>query len=409
MVWTPTEPIRLFEAAHKAMGALGRTLIVVDDLQWIDDMSVALLHYLLRAAHMSRQPVALVIASRRSPVATTLAGSLRSVLGASRVRTIELGPLDREAGVRLAREVAPQLDETRAGALWEAASGSPFWLELLATSNDAEADLGRVIADRLGSITTDDAAVLSVLVVAARPVTVDDLAGIQGWPPARVERTAPGLERQGLVQRSFATLTVAHDLIRDAVASILTVEQTRHLHDRIATWLERTGADDVHVLLQALEHRHRAGKPVAVLAARLAAAPGRRVLGTAGFERLAAIADAAVATDPGFDELHSALATLASELGQHDEALRRWSARGIVDADPVEAGAGRAEGLRGRLGTRPPQRARDTWNRRVARPWTIRYSRLKSSPRTRRSASSSSTVLTSLDAAADEAVAAAGH
>ena len=336
-VWTTTEPIRLFEAAHKAMGALGRTLIVVDDLQWIDDMSVALLHYLLRAAHMSRQPVALVIASRRSPVATKLAGSLRSVLGASRVRTIELGPLDREAGVRLAREVAPQLDETRAGALWETASGSPFWLELLATSNDAKADLGGVVADRLDSITTDDAAVLSVLVVAARPVTVDDLAGIQGWPPARVERTAPALERQGLVQRSFATLTVAHDLIRDAVASILTVEQTRHLHDRIATWLERTGADDVHVLLQALEHRHRSGKPVADLAVRLAAAPGRRVLGTAGFERLAAIADAAVATDPGFGELHSALATLASELGQHDEALRRWSARGIVDADPVEA------------------------------------------------------------------------
>ena len=105
----------------------------------------------------------------------------------------------------------------------------------------------------------------------------------------------------------------------------------------MGTWLERSGADDVQVLLQALEHRHRAGQPVAVLAGRLAASPRRRVLGTAGFERLAAIADAAVATDPGFDDLHSALATLASELGQHDEALRRWSARGIVDADPVEA------------------------------------------------------------------------
>jgi DNA-binding NarL/FixJ family response regulator len=332
-----TEPIRLFEAAHKAMGTLGPMLIVVDDLHWVDDMSVALLHYLLRAANMSRQPVALVIASRRAPVAATFADSLRSVLGATRVETIELGPLDREAGVRLAREVAPQLDETRASALWEAASGSPFWLELLATSDDADADLVRVVSDRLCLIAADEAAVLAVLVVAARPMTLDDLAGIQGWPRSRIERTSPALERHGLVQLALATVTVAHDLIRDAVASTLTAAQTRGLHDRISSWLERTGNDDVQVLLQALEHRHRAGKPVAVLAARLAASPGRLVLGSAGFERLVAIGDAADTIDPAYGELHAALAAMASALGRHDDALRRWAERGIVAADPVEA------------------------------------------------------------------------
>ena len=348
---------------------------------------------------MRRQPVALVIASRRSPVATTLVGSLRSVLGAPRVRTIELGPLDREAGVRLAREVAPQLDSTRAGELWEAASGSPFWLELLATSNDADADLVRVIADRLGSITADDAAVLAVLVVAARPMTVDDLADIQAWPPARVERTAPALERHGLVQRVFATLTVAHDLIRDAVARTLTVEHTRHLHDRISTWLERSGPDDVHVLLQALEHRHRAGKPVAVLAARLAAAPGRCVLGTAGFERLATIADAAVATDPGFGELHSALATLASELGQHDEALRRWSELGIVAADPVEAGGAELRASEAALALGRRGDARDHLAQARSRGPERSGSRHRDPrPGPRHSVSSSSTFLTSPDA-----------
>ena len=45
------------------------------------------------------------------------AGSLRSVLGADHFHTIELGPLDREAGVRLAREIAPQLNDARAGEL----------------------------------------------------------------------------------------------------------------------------------------------------------------------------------------------------------------------------------------------------------------------------------------------------
>jgi DNA-binding NarL/FixJ family response regulator len=332
-----TEPIRLFEAAHKATGALGRMLIVVDDLQWVDDMSVALLHYLLRAANISRQPVALIVASRRSPVATTLTASLRSVLGANRVETIEVGPLDRDSGVRLAREVAPQIDETRAATLWEAASGSPFWLELLATSDDVEADLVRVVSDRLCLLNGDEAAVLAVLVVAARPITVDELAAIQEWPPTRVERTAPVLERHGLARRAITTLGVAHDLIRDAVVSTMTTEQTRALHERISTWLERSGPDDVRVLLQALEHRHRAGQPIAGLVARLALSPGRRVLGTAGLDRLVVIADAAATTDPGFSDLHAALASMASDLGQNDEAHRRWSAQAIIADDPVDA------------------------------------------------------------------------
>ncbi len=32
----PAEPIRLFEAAHRAFAALGPVLIAVDDLQWVD-------------------------------------------------------------------------------------------------------------------------------------------------------------------------------------------------------------------------------------------------------------------------------------------------------------------------------------------------------------------------------------
>ena len=54
----PAEPIRLFEAAHRAltMRSAG-SLIVVDDLQWVDDASIALLHYLLRAAHEWDSPL----------------------------------------------------------------------------------------------------------------------------------------------------------------------------------------------------------------------------------------------------------------------------------------------------------------------------------------------------------------
>jgi predicted ATPase len=47
---SPLEPVRVFESAHRALGAIGPALVLVDDLQWLDDLSLALCHYLVRAA-----------------------------------------------------------------------------------------------------------------------------------------------------------------------------------------------------------------------------------------------------------------------------------------------------------------------------------------------------------------------
>jgi predicted ATPase len=58
------EPVRLFESAHRAFRTLKRPLLVVDDLQWMDELSYALCHYLIRAARDSRQGVAVFAATR---------------------------------------------------------------------------------------------------------------------------------------------------------------------------------------------------------------------------------------------------------------------------------------------------------------------------------------------------------
>jgi len=46
----PLEPLRIFETAHRALRQVGRPLLLVDDLQWVDELSLALCHYLVRAA-----------------------------------------------------------------------------------------------------------------------------------------------------------------------------------------------------------------------------------------------------------------------------------------------------------------------------------------------------------------------
>src|SRR3982750_1249016 len=59
-----TEPVRVFELAHRALAASAPALIVVDDLQWLDDLSLALVHYLLRGAAAANTAVRLLAAGR---------------------------------------------------------------------------------------------------------------------------------------------------------------------------------------------------------------------------------------------------------------------------------------------------------------------------------------------------------
>lgn len=331
----PMEPVRLFEAAHRALTGLGPVLLVVDDLHWVDDTSVALLHYLIRAADLSRQPLAVVAASRRSSVASDLAESCTRLLGPACVLEVVLGPLNRAAGIMLAQELGPGLDEHRATQVWRAAAGSPFWLDLLATSSHLDLDVGRVVSDRLRGAGADAATVLSLLALLGRPLTLEDIAELEEWAPGRVDQATDALEREGLAVRVAGTLSVTHDLIRDAVARTVPPGLTRRLHRRLGAWLEHGAGDDLQLLAEALEHQHLGNMPVVALATRLSRSPRRRFLGIAGLGRLGTIADD---SEPGAGDgiaLRVAVASLATELGQRQEALRRWSELSSLGRDPI--------------------------------------------------------------------------
>ena len=61
------DALRIFEAAQQALGGYGPLLVVIDDLQWVDERSIALTHYLLRAAKQTGRTLALLAAARPSP------------------------------------------------------------------------------------------------------------------------------------------------------------------------------------------------------------------------------------------------------------------------------------------------------------------------------------------------------
>ena len=325
------EPVRLFEAAHRAFSTLEQALLVIDDVQWMDELSYALCHYLIRAARDSQQRLAIFAASRPGERGAALA----ETLPAEHVTVIELTPLTLEEGIELALSIDVSLDRERAAQLWGAAQGSPFWLEALARVGGATGGLGQLITVRLRGAGSDAAAMLGLLAVAGRPMSVPDAALLLEWPPERVEVALNDLVGRGIALETGGGARLTHDLMREAALASLPEEPRRDLHRRLAGQLELRAGSGLRLLREALEHRRAAELPTLDLATRLARSPRRTLLGAEGLRLLASIADEAEPFDADALALNEEVASLASELAEHEEALTRWLLVAERADDPV--------------------------------------------------------------------------
>jgi DNA-binding CsgD family transcriptional regulator len=338
---SPLEPIRVFESAHRAFRAVGPALVLVDDLQWLDDLSLALCHYLVRAAEASGDPLQLIAVARPSPAAASFAASLRHMLPPERVREIDLGPLEEAEALELVRELAPRLRDDAARAIAAKSAGSPFWLEALVRSDGAETDAGRLVTARLRGASTDAAALLALLAVAARPLALADAAELSGWDEGRTQQATRELIGRGVAVESAGALRLAHDLIRAAAAREIPDEQRARIHVQVGEWLVQTAGDDIRRLREALGHRHAVGLENLDLANRLVRAPQRTLLGEDGLALLVTIADEADPFDEAVLDLNEEIAAVASALGRHDVALEC----NLLLADRRSDPAGRARAL----------------------------------------------------------------
>jgi DNA-binding CsgD family transcriptional regulator len=336
---SPLEPLRIFEAAHRALRAAGPSLIVVDDAQWLDPLSLALFHYVVRAAETGGDPLAVIAAGRQSPNMTSLAESLPHALVGERLRRIDLGALSDEETIALAKGLEPTLDDDAAERVARTAGGSPFWIEVLVRSGEGDDQAGRLVTARLRGASADAATLLALLAVAARPLGLVDSAQLYRWDLGRVERAARELSTRGLTVEADGTVSLAHDLIREAAASAVPRHQRREIHRILADWLAGDERD-IRRLREAVDHRRAAGLPSVDLAFRLSRSPERRLLGEDGLHLLASIADEPPANGDTLP-LHTEIAGLAGELAEHEVALDRWS----LVAERVESGEDRAAAL----------------------------------------------------------------
>jgi DNA-binding NarL/FixJ family response regulator len=329
------QPIRIFEAAHLALAGRQAVLLSLDDLQWADELSLALCHYLLRAAASAGDELTLLAASRPANSSAAFASSLEQVVPEGCATTIELGPLSRQEGVELVAELAPGLEVGVLERIWERARGSPFWIEAL-LSAEGEVDASALVTRRMRGASGDSGSLLAMLAVAGRPLTTDEAATLQRWPPERVEGAAAQLVSRGLAVEGEGVLRPAHDLLREAALRDLPDEARRALHRRLAEWLEAGAGDDPGELRTALEHRRLGGMASLPLALRLARAPRRALLGHDGLSLLIAILDESDPTDDDACELEEAVASLAFDLADYRVAFERWAVVAERRTDPAE-------------------------------------------------------------------------
>jgi DNA-binding CsgD family transcriptional regulator len=317
------ERVRLHETAYRCVSGVVPLAVVVDDLQWADRETVALLQYLLAAAEAAKLPLFVLCAGRPSTATLAWAADLARLLGPDRFEELRLGPLEREEAAQLVAGVSPELADEEVERLWRLTQGSPFWLQALVADEESETSPSGLIRRRLASLDRDAGRLFALLVVAAQPLTVFDSGQLLGWPEERVQRAAELLANRALFVQEADSLRVAHDLVREGARQELPDPEQTRLHDQLAAWLEARAGEDVSQLFQALEHRQAAGLESVELATRIAHSPQRRLLGGEGLLALGAIADAAGRDDR--DRLQLDMAALASDLGEWRAAFERWA------------------------------------------------------------------------------------
>ena len=331
--------MHVFEAVYRELTRLVPVLVAVDDLQWLDEESRALLHYVLRAASTDGVDLAIVAAGRRSPVTSSFVLALERMLPPTNGDVeLALGPLDAGAGVELARLVNSALSDEEARQIWAATAGSPFWIELSARTRGPTESASTAVMDFLRDLSPDAAQCLGALVVVARPVDAAELAEALSWTTRQLEAATGELTLRGVVEADGTLLRITHDIVREAAREEIPPSVLAALHDRWAQTLRRHAGGDLQRLMEALEHLAGTAEPPGVLALEILQSPRRRMLGAQGMRRLSDVADA---TNDGqlHIQLQAELAALAAELGDQAEAMARWRRIAIAARSPCERAA----------------------------------------------------------------------
>ncbi|MFC5068054.1 ATP-binding protein [Flaviflagellibacter deserti] len=274
--------------------------ILVDDVQWLDEASAALLHYVARQC---RTPMGFLLgcAARSGEIGDNAPVSklLRALAREDRLREIRLAALSAQDTAALVQTVAQEgIDPSSIAAQ---SGGNPlFALELARTRCPGEISrtIETVIADQFASLTDHARDLLAWAAAFGRNFTGEDLARLGFVDPAELIGALLNLERRELIHPlDDGSYDFNHDLVRQAAYRTLSHPRRRLVHRHIARSLRSDLERDFTLAGELAHHAELAGDfEEAVRACEIA---GQRAL------RLFANADAASLADRGLHHVQA--------------------------------------------------------------------------------------------------------
>ena len=248
----------------------GPLVLWIDDLQWGDVDSAALLADLVRPPDA---PAALIVLTyrtddgARSPCVLAMRAQAPDGL-----RELQVQPLQDDDARELANALLPAADAVRAAQVAREAAGNPLFVaELVEQGHSAPASFEEMLLARTARLEPEPRRLLEVISVAGGPID----AGC-AFRAAAAENAfgALAILRTGRLARgSGDNLEAYHDRIRETVVKHLDGARIREVHAALAAALEGWGGADPEVLAT---HLHAAGElartaEYAIRAARAAA------------------------------------------------------------------------------------------------------------------------------------------
>jgi hypothetical protein len=312
----PQEARRLaFLALRDLFAGLTATcplIVHVDDAQWIDPESVALLSFLVVGENAPRM---LLIFTERPSVPDPLAGLLQS---GRPVTSVELLPLDLDESQRLASQLLVQRgggSAALAATVAQMSGGHPLFIHELILHAEpgarAGASLETAVSARIAQLDPKSRHLLDIVALASSPPSHEVARAASGLDPGVYPWALSTLRSENLVTYQGLAPKDAvhpcHDRIRELVVATMDEDVRKGLHGRLADSIEALAPDALDALAY---HFFEAGVPGK--AARYARSAAERALEKLAFEHAARLFELAlrVEVDP------AARASLEERLGK---------------------------------------------------------------------------------------------
>lgn len=272
---------QLFDAAAALLRCLAQRqplALLLDDLQWIDEGSAALLHYVARTLD-GGVPVVLAAAARAGEIDDNrwAKGLLRSLARGGALQRLDLGPL----GESHARTLLGGATIDLAEALHQSGGNPLFLIELARAAQRGAGAAGRsidaLIDERLDALDDGARDLLAWGAAMGREIRPDLLAAAVGMPLAEVLARLAQFERRGLLAPTGqGHVDFAHDLVRQAVYRSLSQARRRAIHRQVAQVLQAASTADPWLHGEVVRHAGLADD--AGIAARACLAAGEHCL-----------------------------------------------------------------------------------------------------------------------------------